>query len=57
MRSLVGQDHEISFPDYSPAASVNAAGYQEMPWRVLMDSCVTYHRLLWISTTAFLRES
>jgi hypothetical protein len=47
MRSLVSQDREISFPDYDPVAWVNAAGYQAMPWSVLMDLCFTYQRLLY----------
>jgi len=47
IRSLVSQDREISFPDYDPVAWVNAAGYQAMPWSVLMDLCFTYQRLLY----------
>jgi hypothetical protein len=47
IRALVSQDHDVSFPDYDPAAWVNATGFQEMPWRVLIDLCVTYHRLLY----------
>jgi hypothetical protein len=47
MRSLVSQNRDIAFPDYDPIAWVNAAGYQAMPWSVLMDLCFTYQRLLY----------
>ncbi len=47
VRASVSQEPEVSFPGYDPVAWVDATGYQEMPWRVLMELCVTYHRLLY----------
>jgi hypothetical protein len=47
IRALVGGEQELSFPDYDPAAWMSAAAYQGMPWRVLMDLCVTYYRLIY----------
>lgn len=46
MQALLSPDGELMFPDYDSDEWVNAAGYQEMSWTVLMELCVSYNRAL-----------
>jgi hypothetical protein len=47
VRALAGQENEMSFPDYDPAAWAEVSGYRDMPWSVLMDLCIAYNRLIY----------